>query len=94
MQTVLSDFKQRCANILNWFGEQEFLGGLTVCECVQRRSSTSAPGEPEIPQSADQPDAGGRGRTVQKHRGEFTTIRPSIAATAFFPTAAGKVQTH
>lgn len=26
VQTVLSDFKQDCANILNWFGEQGFLG--------------------------------------------------------------------
>lgn len=39
--------------------------------CAQRRGATSAAGEPEIPQSADQPDAGGHRRTVQKHRGEF-----------------------
>lgn len=79
VQTVLSDYKQDCANILNWFGKTRVPGalwGLTVCECVQRRCSTSAPGEPEIPQSADQPDAGSRGRTVQKHGGEFTTVRP------------------
>lgn len=88
-QTVLSDFKQDCASILNWFGGQERVpealwGGLTVCECIQRRCPTSAPGEPEIPQSADQPDAGGRGRTVQKHRGEFTTIRPFIGSPDLF----------
>lgn len=48
---------------------------LTGCECVQRRGATSAAGEPEIPQSADQPDAGRRRRTVQKHRGEFLCDR-------------------
>lgn len=44
---------------------------LTGCECVQRCCATSAAGEPEIPQSADQPDAGGHWRAVQKHCGEF-----------------------
>lgn len=40
---------------------------------VQWRCSATAAGEPEVPQSADQPDARGRRRTSKEHSGEFNS---------------------
>lgn len=51
----------------------------SLCVCPQWCCTAAAAGEPEVPQSADQPDAGGRWRTDQKHRGEFTCFHFSFS---------------
>lgn len=44
----------------------------------QWRCSSTPAGEPEVPQSADQPDAGGCRRAGQQHRGEFLFLNCNI----------------